>query len=97
MREDAAYLLATWQATWPARLDFEPGALAGLRVRHLPLDATHAEVEFVARQRRHGPGTPSARAQPLPARGWALVLPGWGIYIKMAFALIHGKRKTLKQ
>ena len=54
MREDAAYLLATWQAAHrPAQLDFEPGARwLGLQVRaHLPLDATHAEVEFVARQR----------------------------------------------
>lgn len=53
-REDAAYLLATWQAAHrPAQLDFEPGARwLGLQVRaHLPLDATHAEVEFVARQR----------------------------------------------
>jgi len=54
VREDAAYLLATWQAAHrPAQLDFEPGARwLGLQVRaHLPLDATHAEVEFVARQR----------------------------------------------
>lgn len=54
VREDAAYLLATWQAAHrPARLDFEPGARwLGLQVRaHLPLDETHAEVEFVARQR----------------------------------------------
>ncbi|MBS0466791.1 MAG: hypothetical protein JSS31_01960 [Proteobacteria bacterium] len=54
VREDAAYLLATWQAAHrPERLDFEPGVRwLGLQVRaHLPLDATHAEVEFVARQR----------------------------------------------
>ena len=54
VREDAAYLLATWQAAHrPARLDFEPGTRwLGLQVRaHLPLDETHAEVEFVARQR----------------------------------------------
>ena len=54
VREDAAYLLATWQATRrPERLDFEPGVRwLGLQVRaHLPLDETHAVVEFVARQR----------------------------------------------
>ena len=57
VREDAAYLLATWQAAHrPAQLDFEPGARwLGLQVRaHLPLDATHAEVEFVARYRVAG-------------------------------------------
>ena len=54
VREDAAYLLATWAAAQrPARLDFEPGVRwLGLQVRaHLPLDAAHAVVEFVARQR----------------------------------------------
>ena len=54
VREDAAYLLATWQARHrPAGLDFEPGVRwLGLQVRaHLPLDGTHAVVEFVARQR----------------------------------------------
>lgn len=54
VREDAAYLLATWQAAHrPARLDFEPGVRwLGLDVRaHVPRDDGHAEVEFVARQR----------------------------------------------
>ena len=54
VRQDAAYLLASWHAsTRPATLDFEPDTRwLGLEVRaHLPLDATHAEVEFVARQR----------------------------------------------
>lgn len=54
VREDAVYLLATWQADHrPARLDFEAGVRwLGLQVRaHLPLDETHAMVEFVARQR----------------------------------------------
>lgn len=54
VREDAAYLLATWHITQrPERLDFEPGVRwLGLQVRAcLPLDETHAEVEFVARQR----------------------------------------------
>jgi SEC-C motif-containing protein len=52
--EDAAYLLATWHASKrPATLDFEPGARwLGLEVkRHRLIDADHAEVEFVARQR----------------------------------------------
>lgn len=54
VRADAAYLLATWQSDHrPARVDFEPGVRwLGLQVRaHLPLDETHAVVEFVARQR----------------------------------------------
>ena len=54
VREDAAYLRATWQAAHrPAQLGFEPGVRwLGLQVRaHLPVDVTHAEVEFVARQR----------------------------------------------
>lgn len=52
--ERADYLLATWHAsTRPAELAFEPGVKwLGLEVReHKPIDATHAEVEFVARQR----------------------------------------------
>lgn len=54
VREDAAYLLATWQAAQrPAQLDFECGVRwLGLEVRaHATLDEDHAEVEFVARQR----------------------------------------------
>lgn len=48
------YLLATWHASQrPAELTLEPGVKwLGLEVReHRPLDASHAEVEFVARQR----------------------------------------------
>ena len=57
VREDAAYLLATWHpSTRPASVDFEPGIRwLGLDVRgHRMLDATHAEVEFVARSRVGG-------------------------------------------
>lgn len=57
VREDAAWLLATWHAsTRPDRLDFEPGARwLGLEVRcHRPLDEDHAAVEFVARYRIAG-------------------------------------------
>ncbi|MBW7834890.1 MAG: hypothetical protein H3C29_16945 [Simplicispira suum] len=57
VREDAAWLLATWHAsTRPARLDFESGAQwLGLEVRrHRLIDADHAEVEFVARYRLAG-------------------------------------------
>jgi len=57
VREDAAWLLATWHAsTRPAELDFEPGARwLGLEVRrHCLIDADHAEVEFVARYRVAG-------------------------------------------
>jgi SEC-C motif-containing protein len=59
--ERAAYLRATWHATTrPDAIEFEPGAKwLGLEVRqHLQLDDTHAEVEFVARQ-RHAQGAAS--------------------------------------
>lgn len=51
------YLLATWHpATRPADLTLEPGVKwLGLDVRsHRAIDATHAEVEFVARSRLQG-------------------------------------------
>lgn len=54
VRERADYLLATWHpSTRPASLDFEGGVKwLGLEVRSRSvLDADHAEVEFVARQR----------------------------------------------
>ncbi|HET7837925.1 MAG TPA: YchJ family metal-binding protein [Variovorax sp.] len=54
VRERADYLLATWHAsTRPASIDFEPAVKwLGLDVRSRSvLDADHAEVEFVARQR----------------------------------------------
>lgn len=54
VRERADYLLATWHPSHrPERLDFEPGVKwLGLEVRtHVVVDAEHAEVEFVARQR----------------------------------------------
>ncbi len=52
--ECAPYLLRTWHASHrPASIEFEPGVKwLGLEVRsHTVLDATHAEVEFVARQK----------------------------------------------
>ena len=55
--EDAGYLLATWHpSTRPPQVGFEPGVKwLGLDVReHRVLDATHAEVEFVARSRLAG-------------------------------------------
>lgn len=57
VREDAAYLLATWHPSRrPAELAFEPGLKwLGLEVRaHRIVDADHAEVEFVARSRMAG-------------------------------------------
>ena len=54
VRERADYLLATWHAsTRPSTVDFEPGVKwLGLDVRSRSvLDANHAQVEFVARQR----------------------------------------------
>ena len=58
--ERADYLLATWHAsTRPATLDFAHGAKwLGLEVRsYHVIDATHAEVEFVARCREAGRAT----------------------------------------
>jgi SEC-C motif-containing protein len=57
--EDAGYLLATWHpGTRPPGVDFESGRKwLGLEVReHRVVDATHAEVEFVARSRVAGRG-----------------------------------------
>jgi SEC-C motif domain protein len=54
VREDAVYLRATWHTSRrPNTLVFEPGCKwLGLEVReHKVLDATHAEVAFVARMR----------------------------------------------
>ena len=59
---DEGYLLATWHAsTRPGEVKFEPGTKwLGLQVRdHRVVDASHAEVEFVARYR---PSTSSGRA-----------------------------------
>ena len=55
--EDADYLQATWHPSHrPAEIAFEPGLKwLGLEVKeHRPLDATHAEVEFIARSRLAG-------------------------------------------
>ncbi|WP_341908499.1 YchJ family metal-binding protein [Polaromonas sp. YR568] len=55
--ERADYLLATWHVSHrPASVEFEPGVKwLGLEVRsHRPIDDTHAEVEFVARQKPMG-------------------------------------------
>ena len=60
--ERADYLLATWHAgRRPPGIEFDPGVKwLGLDVRqHRPLDDSHAEVEFVARQK--GPGSPAVR------------------------------------
>jgi SEC-C motif-containing protein len=55
--ERAPYLLKTWHASHrPASVEFDPGVKwLGLEVRsHTVQDATHAEVEFVARQKPTG-------------------------------------------
>ncbi|WP_295987437.1 YchJ family metal-binding protein [uncultured Variovorax sp.] len=60
--EKGEYLLATWHASKrPASIEFEPGVKwLGLDVRaRSVLDADHAEVEFVARQR--GPSGTATR------------------------------------
>jgi SEC-C motif-containing protein len=59
VRRDAAHLLATWHvSTHPTSIDFDEGVKwLGLEVkRHTPIDAAHAEVEFVARSRLQGRG-----------------------------------------
>ncbi len=59
VRGDEAHLLATWHASRrPATLDLDGGVKwLGLEVkRHTPIDAEHAEVEFVARSRVQGRG-----------------------------------------
>jgi len=51
---DADHLLATWHpSTRPPMLSLDPAQRwLGLQVKaHLPIDATHAEVAFVARSR----------------------------------------------
>ncbi len=60
VREDAAYLLATWHhSTRPPSLEFDSGVKwLGLEVRsQRGVDDTHAEVEFVARSRLQGRAT----------------------------------------
>src|SRR5205085_1018293 len=55
--QDGDYLLATWHPSRrPEHIDFEPGVKwLGLEVRaHRAMDASHAEVEFVARSRQAG-------------------------------------------
>ena len=55
--ERADYLLATWHAsTRPASLDLEPGLRwLGLQIRDCQtVDAQHATVDFVARNRQAG-------------------------------------------
>jgi SEC-C motif-containing protein len=55
--ERADYLLATWHPPHrPVSIDFDPGVKwLGLEVRsHRQVNATHAEVEFVARQKPAG-------------------------------------------
>jgi SEC-C motif-containing protein len=57
--EDAPYLLATWHPSQrPTHVDFESDTRwLGLEVRgQRVIDATHAEVEFVARSRHAGRG-----------------------------------------
>jgi SEC-C motif-containing protein len=59
VRGDEAHLLATWHtSTRPTALDLDAAVKwLGLEVRrHTPIDATHAEVEFVARSRIQGRG-----------------------------------------
>lgn len=57
---DADYVLATWHVTTrpDANVEFEPGTKwLGLEVRdHRVIDASHAEVEFIARYRIAGRG-----------------------------------------
>lgn len=59
VRGDVPHLLATWHPGHrPASLELDGGVKwLGLEVKHHKLfDASHAEVEFVARSRIHGRG-----------------------------------------
>ncbi|MDR7093353.1 YchJ family protein [Hydrogenophaga laconesensis] len=59
VRGDVAHLLATWHASHrPESLELDAGVKwLGLDVKcHRPIDADHAEVEFVARSRVQGRG-----------------------------------------
>jgi SEC-C motif-containing protein len=62
VQERADYLLATWHASHrPTTIAFDPGVKwLGLELRqHRMLDTSHAEVEFVARQK--SPAAPALR------------------------------------
>lgn len=75
---DAAHLLATWHAsTRPATLEFDVAVKwLGLAVKnHTLIDATHAEVEFVARSRVQG------RGQRLHERSRFVREDGWWLYV----------------
>ena len=77
--EQAAYLLQTWHASVrPAQLEFEPGVKwLGLEVRsHQQIDATHAQVEFVARSRAN-----TGRAQRLHERSRFVLEDGRWYYV----------------
>lgn len=80
VRGDTAHLLATWHAsTRPATLELDAGVKwLGLEVkRHTPVDATHAEVEFVARSRVQGRGQRlHERSRFVRENGWWLYLDG---------------------
>jgi SEC-C motif-containing protein len=76
---DADYLLATWHASRrPAELALEAGTKwLGLDVRDSQLlDASHAEVEFVARQR-----DPGGRATRLHERSRFVLKQGRWYYV----------------
>jgi SEC-C motif-containing protein len=76
--QDADYLIATWHpSTRPPEVEFEPGLKwLGLEVReHKVLDATHAEVTFVARSRLAG------RAQRLHERSRFVAEDGRWFYV----------------
>lgn len=75
---DVVHLLATWHAGQrPASLELDPGVKwLGLEVKlHHPIDADHAEVEFVARSRVHG------RGQRLHERSRFVREGGWWLYV----------------
>lgn len=84
VRERGDYLRATWAAAQrPASIDFEPGVRwLGLEVRdHRVLDAQHAEVEFVARQR-----APGGRAHRLHERSRFVREDGRWFYVDGVFS-----------
>ena len=81
VRSDREHLLATWHpSTRPAQLELDPRTKwLGLEVRsRKQVDATHAEVEFVARFR---PSTGSGRAERLHERSRFVMENGRWFYL----------------
>jgi SEC-C motif-containing protein len=84
VRGDREYLLESWHpSTRPAQLELDANAKwLGLEVRsHKAVDATHAEVEFVARYRVNGPSPGAGRAVRIHERSRFVLEDGRWFYV----------------